>query len=175
MREKLFNNGYVMIYKPEHPRSRNGNFSGYVYEHIVVAETILGRSLYEGEEVHHLDEQRHNNHPSNLLVLYKGQHTKLHNWLRQNYVVRKPSFLQPKIMNSCPICGNEKSSDLKYCSSNCACYGQRTVDRPDMDTLGKDMVEMPLVQVGKKYGVSDNTIRKWAKAFGLPVKADELR
>jgi hypothetical protein len=36
------------------------------HEHRVVAEKILGRALTRRDVVHHIDSDRHNNHPSNL-------------------------------------------------------------------------------------------------------------
>ena len=72
--------GYIEIYKPDHPRTRGGK---YVFEHIVVAEEKIGRSLYPNECVHHRDEIKTNNDPDNLQVLTKGEHQKLHAQLRR--------------------------------------------------------------------------------------------
>lgn len=55
--------GYVMIYMPEHPRSKS---NGYVREHTVVMEQKLNRSLLLEENVHHKDGNKTNNSPDNL-------------------------------------------------------------------------------------------------------------
>lgn len=34
---------------------------------------------------------------------------------------------------------------------------------------------MPFTQIGKKYGVSDNAIRKWCDKYGLPRKVSEIK
>ena len=65
-------NGYVVVYAPNHPKAmQSHNWKGYVYEHILVAEEDYGRSLLDNEEVHHLDSNRSNNSPSNLIILSK--------------------------------------------------------------------------------------------------------
>ncbi len=61
----ILKKGYKKILIPTHPRSDK---KGYVFEHIVVAEAMLGRALYEKEEVHHKDKNRQNNDKSNLIV-----------------------------------------------------------------------------------------------------------
>jgi len=48
------------------------------HQHRVVAERMLGRKLRKGEIVHHIDENKKNNHPSNLLVMTQAQHCRLH-------------------------------------------------------------------------------------------------
>jgi hypothetical protein len=57
--------GYRMVRRPSHHRARQ---NGYVLEHLLVAENVLGRRLRRGEEVHHIDGDKLNNHPSNLKV-----------------------------------------------------------------------------------------------------------
>ncbi len=48
-----------------------------VYEHILVAETALGKPLPPGAEVHHVDENKGNNLPSNLVVCPDAAYHKL--------------------------------------------------------------------------------------------------
>ena len=54
--------------KPTTYRKRMGR-----HEHRIVAEEKLGRPLEKGEVVHHEDEDKHNNEPSNLIV-FRSQH-----------------------------------------------------------------------------------------------------
>lgn len=56
--------GYVQIRMPEHPDANNG----YVPEHRLVAERVLGRRLKPEEVVHHKDDDKQNNAPTNLVV-----------------------------------------------------------------------------------------------------------
>lgn len=48
------------------------------HQHRVVAEKMLGRKLKKGEIVHHIDNNKHNNNPKNLLVMTQAQHAALH-------------------------------------------------------------------------------------------------
>ena len=40
--------------------------------------------------------------------------------------------------------------------------------------LEQDLAELSFVEIGKKYGVSDNAIRKWCKKYNLPYKKYKL-
>lgn len=51
----------------------------YVKEHRYVVEQHLRRKLLRTEEVHHKDENKFNNDISNLVILSKSEHAKLHN------------------------------------------------------------------------------------------------
>ena len=62
---KIKYNGYIAIYMPEHHRAFD---NGCVYEHILVAEKMLGRELLPEECVHHKDKDRTNNSEDNLMV-----------------------------------------------------------------------------------------------------------
>jgi len=48
------------------------------HEHRVIGEKIAGRKLRSDEHVHHIDGDKHNNDPSNLIVMSASDHAKLH-------------------------------------------------------------------------------------------------
>ncbi len=67
--------GYIYIHAPDHPRSSNG----YVFEHILVAEKKLGRHLWPGETVHHINGDKGDNNAENIEVFATAsEHTAYH-------------------------------------------------------------------------------------------------
>lgn len=74
-------NGYIFEFAPDHVLA---NGWGWVAQHRLVGEDIVGRQLVvskdpgKREEVHHIDENRLNNHPTNLRVLTSREHRRIH-------------------------------------------------------------------------------------------------
>lgn len=66
--------GYIEILKSNHPCANN---RGYVYEHRLVMEQMIGRFLKKGEIVHHINKIRDDNRPENLKLFTSiGDHLK---------------------------------------------------------------------------------------------------
>jgi hypothetical protein len=61
--------GYRLIASPNHP---NKDKQGYVREHRLVMEGVLGRLLLPTEDIHHKDGNKLNNTPDNL-ELFSGR------------------------------------------------------------------------------------------------------
>ncbi len=59
-----------MVLARGHPRSGS---NGYVFEHVLIMEDVLGRHLVAGETVHHLNGLRDDNRPGNLELWTRPQ------------------------------------------------------------------------------------------------------
>ncbi len=70
-----FGNGYYYVMEPDHPNAHKG---GYVAEHILVATRQRGRPLDKGEMVHHINLQKHDNRPENLIICKGREHAIWH-------------------------------------------------------------------------------------------------
>lgn len=70
-----YRQGYKFIKMPLHP---NRNRGGYVAEHRLVVEKQIGRYLNSTEQVHHKDFDKTNNDITNLEILTRSEHLRLH-------------------------------------------------------------------------------------------------
>lgn len=74
-----------------------------------------------------------------------------------------------KPTGKCPSCQTEVFG-TKHCSHACAQNSLRRTKRPTREELEELIKTTPFTQIGKKYGVSDNAIRKWADHYGIKWK-----
>lgn len=78
----------------------------------------------------------------------------------------------------CKTCGNSFDSYDEtqiYCSQKCSCLDHRKVERPSKEKLFELIKTTPFLTIGKMYNVSDNAVRKWCEAYGLPYKKKDLK
>jgi len=62
------------VYCPMHPKA---NTWGYVYEHRLIMESIIGRHLKDNEHIHHINGKRWDNRPENLKIMTPKEHSVL--------------------------------------------------------------------------------------------------
>jgi len=68
------------------------------------------------------------------------------------------------IKHKCIDCNNEIWNTATRCVT-CHTVKSRKVVRPTYEQLLEDKKSLNMVQIGKKYGVSDNSVRKWLKYY----------
>jgi hypothetical protein len=62
----------------------------------------------------------------------------------------------------CSDCNEEITCGAERCVS-CSKFNQRKAERPSKEILLEDIANLGYCGTGRKYGVSDNAIRKWLK------------
>lgn len=72
----ITSHGYRLIFVGK--QHHLSDVRGYVYEHRLIAETMLNRKLTPRDIVHHIDDDPLNNDPSNLNIITRAEHAQLH-------------------------------------------------------------------------------------------------
>jgi hypothetical protein len=75
IKEKVKISGYWYIMKPRHPKAMK---KGYVAEHRLMGEQIIGRYLLDDEVVHHKNDIKTDNRFENLQVMTISEHMSFH-------------------------------------------------------------------------------------------------
>lgn len=163
-------NGYVGYYIPDYHLA---NKAGIVYEHMIMAEKILGRKLNVEEVVHHKDENRSNNSPENLMVFKtKADHAAYH----QGCNIKLDEDVYIALENDrsfCPNCGSHKEIKAKLCLN---CYNkEKAKNIPSREELYSLICEYNMTQISRMFDVSDNAVRKWCKKYNLPYKTSDIK
>ena len=82
----------------------------------------------------------------------------------------------PEVDRNCLHCGDAfvvKRSSQRYCSRRCGTHApksgnrlaRRRVERPPYEQLVAEVAATSWSAVGRRYGVSDNAVRKWVRAY----------
>lgn len=74
------------------------------------------------------------------------------------------NYVAPK--KTCECCGKEITPKATMCVE-CTKFKQRKVERPSKELLELEIKEFSYIALGKKYGVANNTIKKWCKGYGI--------
>jgi len=169
---------YKKVLIPDHDRS---NQDGYVYEHILIAEKVLGRKLRKEEVVHHIDGNKNNNNPSNLIVFAtQSDHAAFHNGCK----IYKENDVWKAIRKKykCATCGKVFFSKLRdaknhYCSKECLSLSKMIFHTNDKETL-EQLLRMEngnFSSLARKFNVTSNAIVKRCKTLGLPYHSKDYK
>jgi hypothetical protein len=169
---------YLHSYCPGHPRANN---IGYVYTHVLVAEKNLGRFLTSEECVHHEDRNRFNNLPDNIVVFKTvADHTAFHNGVPR--VLDGDVWWCPsknaESKDLCPICKKNYKYDEAEMCLECRNKQRRETfgkyETPSREALKREIRTMTFTEIGQKYGVTDNAVRKLCKFYNLPYRTRDI-
>lgn len=118
-------------------------------------------------QLHHIDGNNQNNSLDNLQLLCPNCHSQTENYCGNSNKNVKKYY--------CSNCGKEITKNAKYCPI-CAFKHRRKVERPNLEQLILDFKELKsFTQVGIKYQVSDNSVKKWCIYYNIPSKIKELQ
>ena len=141
-------------------------------------------------ELHHINGKSHDNRLENLILLCPNCHAQTDNYCGKNknseaktiYIdIDTNNHQEEKEENICicPICGKnfkKRDNEQIYCSIECFHKSRRKIiNWVDYDELIMAFTKFKsFLKVGKHFGVTDNTIRKWCKKFSLPTNRKEM-
>lgn len=142
-----------------------GNYSEYKC-------AICGQgSIWNGKDLKlqldHIDGDNKNNELTNLRWLCPNCHSQTDTFCGKG---KKRIVIEKK--NYCVDCGKEISKNSTRCN-DCANLQSRKVERPSKEQLILELKESNFSTVGRKYNVSDNTIRKWCRQYNISDKAND--
>ena len=111
----------------------------------------------------HINGNHTDNRLENLRMLCPNCHAQTETYCGKNVKQENKPVVKP-VKELCSACNvNEIWKTSKKCRE---CYSleiRKVVNRPSKEELLKELETTSYVQLGKKYNVSDNTIRKWLK------------
>lgn len=193
--EEFFVNGYGHQGKYIIKRLVDGGYKEYKCENCGISEWD-GKPLRL--QIHHINGEHNDNRLENLQLLCPNCHTQTDTYARNNVIKKKgfkiinrvneimnntESSFKPKDVKEinvrikekrhCEICGKEIVGDgKKYCSHECAKKANRKFEVTP-EQLIEDFREIKSFRgVGKKYGVTDNAIKRRVKKLGIYDKIE---
>lgn len=168
--------GYVWELCPGHPLA---NLWGFVAQHRLIGEDLVGRPLRRGEVVHHRDEVRTNNAPENLEVMTATAHRRHHAGQRSciplpEEQVREALEKHGGIKPAARALGISHSTLRERFPLLCLPYRRVTptkIDNPRDLARVLEMVGDPSVglrEIAKTLNMSARTIRRICDRQGVP-------
>lgn len=83
---------------------------------------------------------------------------------------------ETKTIYFCKECGKQlyEKTITGFCQ-DCYHKSTRIIERPSREELKKLIRNTPFTKIAAQFGVSDNAIRKWCDAEGLPRKVTDIK
>lgn len=174
---------YKWVQTPEgHPQTTK---RGFIQEHRLVAEQIVGRLLTKNEVVHHIDENTLNNNVDNLMVFAAARdHNAFHmgapTWSNDGIIWHSSTATKIK---KCEYCGklfyphNTKLSDCRFCSVDCVNKAKMKNNDERVNKIQELLYDNNgnFSEVARILGMSANGIKKLLKTRNLKFYSKDYR
>lgn len=156
-------NGYnvVLIDSQEHHQFNKYDFN--IFQQIIKDIKDESISFQEISKKYDID----------LSTVYYLNRGDCHTLPTEKYPLRQVKDFS-KQRHFCIDCGEELKTKSTRCKK-CSYKNQRKVARPNRNELKQLIRSMSFVSIGKQFGVSDSSIRKWCKTEKLPYKSSEIK
>lgn len=135
----------------------------------ICGQEPIWNGLHLELQLDHINGVHNDNRIENLRILCPNCHTQTATFGNK----------RKKKQNYCIDCGKKIHNKSKRCNScarkNRIRYVVNPEDRPTKDELFKLIATKTFVEIGRTYNVSDSTIRKWCKQYGLPHTKKDIK
>ena len=118
-------------------------------------------------QLDHINGDNTDNRIENLRFICPNCHSQTDTYAGKNVVHKHNQKQQQKKCEYCQQLYVPKFKAQRFCSQECSKKSQRKTCRPSLQQLTEDIKNLNnnISAVGRKYGVSDNAIRKWIKYY----------
>jgi hypothetical protein len=89
------------------------------------------------------------------------------NGLKTNRIIKDFKIVCLWCKKEFGVRGRYSGTRRKFCSIECKRMGNRKVQRPSKEQLEADIGNLGWMAIGRKYNVTDNAVRHWARQYGL--------
>lgn len=148
----------------------------HLYIHRLMYRTFVG-VIPSDKEINHIDHDKSNNSLENLELLTHSENQ-----------IKSAKFYGKSIKPRCKCCGKKMCHNSKsvYCRKCRKADGiikkykhspklhLRKIEKPCKKDLAGMILCMSFLEIGRKYGVSDNAVRKWCKYYDLPFRRRDI-
>ena len=80
-----------------------------------------------------------------------------------------------RCISYCIDCGKEICCGAKRCIKCAHVLQRKVIDIPSKEELFELIKTKSFLEIGRIYGVSDNTVRNWCKSYGLPHRKKDIK
>ena len=161
--KSLVPNGYNIVLLDSNEHHQFNNYDNAIFNKIIADIKTSTLSFKEISRKYDLD----------LSMIYYLNRGNYHTIPGETYPLREIKDMK-KHFYYCIDCGIELKTNSTRCVK-CAHLAQRKIERPNRDELKALIRSKPFTQIGKQFGVSDNSIRKWCKLENLPYKSSCIK